>query len=55
LSKICLRRDFRIKYGNAGFITFILKDFISLSDRRTREHDCKNTGTLLNLWSVSWK
>ena len=47
LSKICLWRAFRTKYGNPGFITFIFSAFLSLSDRRTREHDCKDNKHLL--------
>lgn len=52
LSKICLWRAFRTKYGNPGFITFILSDFLSLSGRRTREHDCKRHQTLTKIYGV---
>jgi len=47
LSKICLWRAFRTKYGNPGFITFIFSNFLSLSERRTREHVCKDNEHLL--------
>lgn len=52
-SKICLWRAFRTKYGNPGFITFIFSNFLSLSDRRTREHDCKDIEQLLKFMVCS--